>query len=143
MSRPRIVIDTNLLISAAIRPTGQPARLLELVAYRAVEMFISEEVLAEYREVFSRPKFSHLSPQRVALLLTLIAREATVVKPTERLAVSQDEPDNRFYECAAAAQADYLITGNIRHFKTSLKGTRVVTVRQFLETTAGSLSSLQ
>jgi len=55
MSRPRIVIDTNVLISAAIQPGGLPARLLEFVAERAVELCISKEVLAEYSEFFAAP----------------------------------------------------------------------------------------
>src|SRR5437867_3653039 len=123
MSRLRIVIDTNVLISAAIQPAGLPAQVLELVAYRAFELCVSSEVLAEYREVFSRPKFGGLDPQRVSRLLTLIAGEATVVAPTQRLSVSRHEADNRFYECAAAAHADYIVTGNAEHFSKPYKTT--------------------
>ena len=96
MSRLRIIIDTNVLVSAAIQPAGLPAQVLELVAYRAFELCVSPEVLAEYREVFSRPKFAGLEPQRVSRLLTLIAAEATVVTPTERLSVSRHESDTAF-----------------------------------------------
>ena len=55
MSRPRIVIDTNVLISAAIQPCGLPAQLLELVAGRTVELCVSEEALAEYSKVLPAP----------------------------------------------------------------------------------------
>jgi putative PIN family toxin of toxin-antitoxin system len=48
MSRPRIVIDTNVLISAAIQPFGLPAQLIELIAYRVFELCVSAEMLAEY-----------------------------------------------------------------------------------------------
>jgi putative PIN family toxin of toxin-antitoxin system len=51
MTRPRIILDTNIVISAALQPAGLPAQLLELVAYRAVELCVSEELLTEYREV--------------------------------------------------------------------------------------------
>jgi putative PIN family toxin of toxin-antitoxin system len=132
MSRPRIVIDTNVLISAAIQPHGRPARLLELVASRAVELCISEEVLAEYSEVFGRPKFAALDRRSVARLLAVIAGEATVVSPANRLAESADESDNRFYECAAAAEADYIVTGNARHFNKPYRTTKIVTVKQLL-----------
>lgn len=60
MSRPRIVIDTNVVISAGLKPGGLQAQVLTLVAFRAVEAFVSQAVLDEYREVFSRPKFSRL-----------------------------------------------------------------------------------
>ena len=132
MSRPRIVIDTNVLISAAIQPRGLPAQLLELVAGRMVELCVSEEVLAEYGEVFGRAKFAGLDPHRVARLLAVIAEEATLVRPANRLAESPDESDNRFYECAAAAEADYIVTGNARHFNKPYKTTKIVTARQLL-----------
>jgi uncharacterized protein len=132
MSRPRIVIDANVLISAAIQPRGRPARLLELVAARAVEMCISEQVLAEYSEVLGRAKFGGLDPRSVVRLLAVIAREATLVRPANRLTQSTDESDNRFYECAAAAEADYIVTGNVRHFNRPYKATKIVTVRQLL-----------
>jgi uncharacterized protein len=61
MKRLRIVIDTNVLISAAVKPQGRQALVVNLVAFRAVELFVSEAVLIEYREVFSRPKFARLS----------------------------------------------------------------------------------
>ena len=133
MTRPRIILDTNIVISAALQPAGLPAQLLELVAYRAVELCVSEELLAEYREVIARPKFAGIDPQRIARLLELIADEATLVRPTIVLKISKDETDNRFYECAEAAGADYLVTGNIKHFPKDHKTTRIVTARQMLE----------
>jgi putative PIN family toxin of toxin-antitoxin system len=74
MSRPRIVLDTNVLISAALQPHSVPAQVLELIAMRAVELCISEELLAEYREVFSRTKFAGLDSQLVARLLKVIVK---------------------------------------------------------------------
>ena len=71
MSRPRIVIDTNVLISAAIKPAGLQAQVMALVAFRAVELFISEPVMAEYWEVFSRPRFSKLDQKDVSRLLDM------------------------------------------------------------------------
>ena len=57
MNRLRIVLDTNVLISAALNPQRPPALVVHLVALRAVELFVSPALLIEYREVFSRPKF--------------------------------------------------------------------------------------
>src|SRR6266478_1630422 len=119
MNRLRTVLDTNVLISAALKPQRPPALRIHLVALRAVELFASEAVLAEYREVFSRAKFARIPPAEVAALLAMIEREANVVTPTEQLAISDHDSDNRFYECAAAAEADYIITANARHFPKS------------------------
>jgi putative PIN family toxin of toxin-antitoxin system len=137
MSRPRIVLDTNVLVSAALKPAGLEAQLVELVAYRAVELCVSIEILAEYHIVFSRPKFGRLDPAHVSRLLRLIAAEATAVTPMERLSVSKHGEDNRFYECAAAANADFIITGNEKHFSKPYKNTKIVNTRQFFELLAG------
>jgi putative PIN family toxin of toxin-antitoxin system len=88
---------------------------------------VSSEILAEYREVFSRAKFAGLDPQRVARLLTLVAGEAIMVTPTSHTTESPDESDNRFYECAEAAAADYIVTGNIKHFPKIYRSTKIVT----------------
>jgi uncharacterized protein len=132
MSRPRIVIDTNVLISAALKPSGLEAQIVDLVARRAVELCISTEVFAEYCGVLSRPKFAKLGSEAVSRLLSLVASEATVVSPTARLNVSPDEDDNRFYECADAAHADYIVTGNLKHFPTSYKTASIVSARQLI-----------
>jgi putative PIN family toxin of toxin-antitoxin system len=132
MPRPRIVVDTNILVSAALQPAGLPAGLIELIGFRAVTLCLSEEILAEYREVFRRPKFARIDPERVARLLDLVAAEAVMAQPVRRSAASPDEPDNRFIECAEASHADYLVTGNTKHFPRRHGTTEVVTVRQFL-----------
>lgn len=76
------MLDTNVLISAAVKPLGLQALVVNLVALRAVELFVSEAILAEYREVFSRPKFASLPAFEVANLLALIETEATMVTPS-------------------------------------------------------------
>ena len=58
MNRPRIVVDTNVVVSAALQPLGWEARLIKLIAYHGVQPWASGEVLAEYREVLNGPKFS-------------------------------------------------------------------------------------
>jgi predicted nucleic acid-binding protein len=60
------VLDTNVLISAALKPLGRQALVINLVAFRAVELYVAEAVLAEYREVFSRPKFAHIDLKEVS-----------------------------------------------------------------------------
>ena len=66
-------------------------------------------------------------------MLALIEREATLVTPTERLAISKHEADNRFYECAASAQAEFIVTGNTKHFPQPHSKTKIVNGRQLLE----------
>jgi uncharacterized protein len=133
MNRRRIVLDTNVLVSAALKPSGRQALVIELVAFRAVELYVSEAVLAEYREVFRRPKFARLDPKEVSKLLAMIEVEATTVWPTEVLAISKHDSDNRFYECASAANADFIVTGNSKDFTKPYKGVKIINWRQLLE----------
>src|SRR5579872_3220667 len=130
MRRLRIVIDTNVLISAALKPAGLEAQVMELLAYGAFELFVSSQILDEYRGVFSRPKFARLDPARIAHMISLVKGQATVVTSSQRVAISEHEADNRFYKCADAAEADYIVTGNTRHFKKAYKATKIVNARQ-------------
>jgi hypothetical protein len=59
--------------------------------------------------------------------MAAIRKVAQVVEPTRTVSVSPDESGNRFLECAEAANADWLVTGNTRHFPQSHKATKVVT----------------
>jgi putative PIN family toxin of toxin-antitoxin system len=132
MKRPRVVLDTNVVISAAIKPGGLEAKIVELVAARRLTLCLSVAVISEYEVVFARPKFARIDPTRIARLLQLLKNEAIVVTPQVSVAASSDEPDNRFLECAEAAHAQYLITGNAKHFPKHWKNTTVINAREFL-----------
>jgi len=82
--------------------------------------------------VLRRPKLQ-LEPLRVEYLLKLVVEEGLLVAPSRTVAESPDEPDNRFLECAEAANADYLVTGNVKHFPHTHKETEIVTGRRFLD----------
>ena len=65
-------------------------------------------------------------------LLQLIKNRGNLVVPSRRLEVSGDPDDNRFLECADAARADYLVTGNLRHFPRFWKKNKIITPREFI-----------
>jgi uncharacterized protein len=128
----RVVLDTNVIVSALLKPQGVEAAVLLLVLHGTVALAISEPVLTEYEEVLSRPKF-----KRPAEVVTgLVIRLRTIghlVRPKHTLAVIPHESDNRFLECAEAAQVHFLITGNKRHFPPEWKTTKIVNAREFIE----------
>jgi putative PIN family toxin of toxin-antitoxin system len=100
---------------------------------RKIQIYATPAILPEYEGVLRRPKFSRISPNVMNGALDLIRRMAILVKPAETLAVSADESDNRLLECAEAADADYLVTGNKRHFPAHWKKTAVIGEREFVE----------
>lgn len=134
----RLVIDTNVLVSAAIKPAGLQRTALVLAITKPARLYISRPILAEYSEVLARPELKIRKGLRQQLLQFLKNRSRLVV-PTQRLSVAYDPDDNIFLECADAARADYLITGNQKHFPRFWKKTAVITPREFISLVAPHL----
>ena len=128
----RVVLDTNIIVSALLVPTGTQAAVMLVALQGHVALYISPAVIAEYEEVLNRPRFKLAQP-RIEAALTAIRKVAHSIAPTQTLSVSTHESDNRFLECAETANADYLVTGNIKHFPQTHKTTTIVTGRQFLD----------
>ncbi len=96
------------------------------------QVAVSAAILEEYEGVLRRPKFE-IAPRQVGRSLRLLRKAARVVRPRHRLEVTRDPDDNRFLECAEASKADYLVTGNKRHFPKQWRQTQVVNARELLE----------
>lgn len=129
----RVVLDTNVVVSAVLTRGGAEAHALDLAAARKIQLYVSVAILTEYEAVLRRSKFSRVSPTAIDTALELIRRVAIIVNPKEMLGVSSDESDNRFLECAEAADADYLVTGNKRHFPEQWKRCMVIGARELVE----------
>lgn len=127
----RLVLDTNIVVSAAIKPEGLQRTVVLLVITKPARLYISPAILAEYRDVLSRPELQIRKGLREQLL-QLIRKRAYSVVPARRLQVASDPGDNIFLECADAARADYLVTGNVRHFPRFWKKTKIITSREFV-----------
>ena len=127
----RVVLDTNILVSALLKPAGLESTILLLALRGRFELWVTPAILAEYAEVLGRPRLK-IDPVASGAAMAAIRKVCHVVHPTRRLSISRDEPDNRFYECADAAQAHYLVTGNARHFRVRQGATEIVTTRQFI-----------
>jgi len=131
----RLVLDTNVIISAALRPDGLQRMALDIAITKPASLYVSQAIFAEYGEVLARRRFGIPRGERFQLL-QLIKRRARWVSPNVAIRASGDETDDKFLECAEAARADYLVTGNTRDFPRFWKGTKVVTAREFVEIVA-------
>jgi putative PIN family toxin of toxin-antitoxin system len=131
----RLVIDTNIVVSAALKPDGLQRTVLVLAMTRPARLYVTKTIIAEYREVLSRREFSIRRGLR-RQLLQLIKNHSQLVHSARALQVAKDPDDNKFLECADAARADYLITGNQRHFPKFWKKTKVITSREFISIVA-------
>lgn len=134
----RLVIDTNVLISAAIKPAGLQRTVLLLAMTKPARWYVSRPVFEEYREVLARKEL-RIRKGLQRQLLQLIRNRGHVVAKTRRIEVALDPDDNIFLECADAARADYLVTGNQKHFPIFWKKTKVITPREFVSLVAPHL----
>ena len=111
----KVVLDTNVLVSALINPTGVPAAILSLLLSGKLTVLYDNRILQEYKEVLSRQKF-HFQKGLLLHLLDYIRHggEFIAVEPLRLPSVNED--DRMFYEVAKAGKAEYLVTGNKKHF---------------------------
>jgi putative PIN family toxin of toxin-antitoxin system len=133
----RVVLDTNIIVSSLLQPLGPPAQVLVLGLAGSVLLCVSGSVYAEYEEVISRPRFRR-SAEVISSTLHAIRDRSLWVRPTEIVRACSDPDDDVFLECAQAAQAAYLVTGNLKHFPPWWRGTRIVSPRQLLDLTLGT-----
>src|SRR5208282_543355 len=94
----RLVIDTNIVVSAALKPDGLQRTVLLLAITKPGRLYVSQEILAEYALVLARPEL-HIRKGLRQQLLGLITHHSHLVNPTRRLGVTADPDDNKFVEC--------------------------------------------
>jgi uncharacterized protein len=128
----RVVLDTNIVVSALLQPTGPPAQVFALALSDSIQICVSGPIYAEYEEVIRRP---HLRRDEFTITSALrtIRERSLWFRPAETVLACVDKDDDVFLECAQAAQAEYLVTGNIKHFPPVWIGTRILTPRVFLD----------
>jgi len=132
----RVVLDTNIIISAAISEEGAPARIFELLILELIENFTSEDIVEEIEEVFQRRKIADLiSEEDKAFVINNYKKFSTKVKPVTKIdKIKEDSEDNKFLEVAVTVDADFIISGDA-HLKQikSYGNIRILTPKEFIE----------
>jgi len=127
----RIVLDTNVLVSALLSPEGAPAQVLTFVLAGEITLLFDERILAEYREVLARPRFA-FEPGDVVDVLQQLEADGERVGAASSGMQLPDVDDLPFLEVALSGNPDALVTGNVRHFPGSL-GVMVLSPRALLQ----------
>jgi len=132
----RIILDTNVLVSANIQRSYPYFIVDRVFADPTLIICFSAELFAEYIEVLNREKFSKFPDfhARAQTLLSDIENYGMKFTPTVKVKLIKDEPDNRLLELAETCGADYLVTGNTNDFTmTEYIGTKIVSPKEFFE----------
>ena len=131
----RLVIDTNILISALLSGTSLPAHLVVLWREGRFDLLTSAEQLDELMRVTRYPKIrERLAPALAGRLINELRDVAIVVSDLPVVSVSPDPYDNYLLAMASAGVADFLVTGDKRDLLELklFEGIRIITVREFL-----------
>jgi putative PIN family toxin of toxin-antitoxin system len=111
MNRQRIVLDTNVLISAILFG-GKPRRVLDLVISGSIDCTLSTAILDELRGVLQRPKFG-FSPNVCLHIIEELHGICDIIYPSVSVDVIRSDPDdNRILECAGEAHAHFIVSGD-------------------------------
>jgi len=110
----KVVLDTNIIISAAISDKGNPFAIINLVSEGKLTMYFNAAILDEYADVLSRDKFN-LSVTKQKAVIDKIKEIGRIIVPNVSTIPLPDESDRKFYDTAKVANA-YLITGNTKHY---------------------------
>lgn len=113
---PRVVVDTNVLVSGVLNPHGPPGRIVDAILAGAITALHDDRILHEYRAVLSRPTFGFRTLDVEALLVWIELEGEPIAAPSLKVTLP-DPSDLPFLEVAAAGLADALVTGNVKHFR--------------------------
>lgn len=132
----KIVIDTNVFVSALIQRGYSYHIVNELFIEDKIDLCVSDEILEEYYSVFKRNRFQKYSDflNKAEMLIVDIETKSTKFFPTSRLTIISDKDDNKFLELSSESKADFLITGNTNDFTIKrYKRTKIVTPKEYWE----------
>ncbi len=107
----KVVIDANLFVSAFFW-NGNPKKVIDRCSDKLDDLFMSMEILEEITNVINRPKFK-ADKKETEHYISGIKKIANFVNHSEQVNISRDKTDNKYIECALAANADYIVSGDI------------------------------
>ena len=132
MLKPKVVIDTNVFVSAHLISNGNPAKVIDYWVEGRFVLILSKPIIEEIIKVLHRKR---IDIERIEKLLSLISQKTiTVTSKKEISIIKDDSDDNKFLECAVSGKADYIISGDTHLLDLGeYEGIKIVTPRRFLD----------
>lgn len=134
----KIVLDTNVLVSALINPHGKPAQIINYVFENKIRLFTSPSIMEELERVLSYPKLMKrhgLDSGELKEFISDLLSVMSLIEEEKIIEVIMEDPsDNKYLSCAIDAKVDFIISGDIHLLNLGeYEGIRIVTPAQFLE----------
>jgi len=111
----KVVVDTNVIVSALINANGIPAKILSLILSGNVTLLYDNRIIFEYIDVLSRKEFG-FPKETINDMIEYLKHSGEFINSEYIKIKFSDETDKKFYEVYKSGKAEYLITGNIKHF---------------------------
>jgi len=134
----KIVLDTNVLVSALINPHGKPAQIINYVFENKIRLFTSPSIMEELERVLSYPKLMKrhgLNSEELKEFISDLLSIMSLIEEEKIIEVIMEDPsDDKYLSCAIDAKVDFIISGDIHLLNLGeYEGNRIVTPAQFLE----------
>lgn len=135
MKNEKVILDTNLWISFLI--SKKFSQIDELIEEQRIILIFSNELLEEFIDVVTRPKFKkHLSKRDIEKILEYFDQFGELVKVKSDIKICQDEKDNFLLNLSVDSKADYLVTGDKDLLiLEKIENTKILTFTEFIEQT--------
>ncbi len=112
MTKLRLVIDTNILISGLMSVNSLPQQVFDYATSQAI-LLMSDEVQSEIENVVSRPKLEkYITLERRTKFLTELSQQIEKIEINQQIRLCRDPKDDKFLELAVCGEANYIITGD-------------------------------
>jgi len=129
----KVVIDTNVIVSALLNANGTPAKIVSLILNGKIKIQYDNRIIFEYNEVLSRKEFA-FDLETVNDLMNYFKHDGEFVNANHLNLAFIDDADKKFYEVYKSAGAQYLTSGNLKHFP---KEKNIILPKDFLEVYEG------
>ena len=125
----KIVLDTNIIVSAFINPKGIPGAIISLLLAKKITICYDNKIFSEYVEVLKKSKFN-FDNILVDEFLDFVKDNGEYIIAEPQRVKFDDEYDKVFYDVYKSSDANYIITGNKKHFP---KEKNIITPREYIE----------
>ena len=133
--KKRIVLDTNIVVSALIGKHGESAKLFEKLIQDEIENYTSTEIIKEIVEVLNREEITKRTPKEARqFILEQYLIHSKLTQPKTKHLIVEHKSDNKFIDVAIEAKASYIISGDkhlleIKEFK----GIKIINAKEYLK----------
>lgn len=132
--KSKVVLDTNIVISAAISMRGSPAKVFELLLKKKIINYTTREIIDEIEEVIERPLIRKcIDDEYKSFIMDKFQNNSIIIKPAfSETVVKQDSKDDKFINCALSANTN-IISGDKHLLQLKeYKGIKILTANEFI-----------